>query len=154
VPLPARTFREAFGFVLGLRIHCPRCHAWRAVELSAQNLDEPFAGGRRFICRRVRRKVYGDGTEVCGGVGEPVFAPVDGPAPDRSVIDLQCGGTRPHPHPLWEMTGLDLQAPAWAGLLGEGERFQCPGCGGMARHTFHAPYPHKPSVAPPAAPTF
>jgi hypothetical protein len=49
-----------------------------------------------------------------------------------------------------------LAAPPWAGLLAVGkERFRCPGCGGMARHTFHSPYPRPaPAPSPADEPTF
>jgi hypothetical protein len=148
VPLPIRTFREAFDFGLALRIHCPGCHAWRPIELMAERLDLPFAGAR-FICARVKRPVYGDGTVVCGSLGEVVFDPVERPDRDRTVVDIQCGGTSRRHHSRWEITGIDLQAVPWAGrLLGNDERFRCPGCGSMPRHTFHAPYPHRPSAVP------
>lgn len=140
VPLPIQTFREALEFGLGLRVHCPGCHDWQRVELAPGQLERPFAGGARLVCARVKRKLYGDGTEVCGSTGEPVFGPAAPRDPDRTVVDLQCGGTRRHPHPRWEIAGIELDAPPWAGRLGDGERFRCPGCGGTARHTFHVPY--------------
>jgi hypothetical protein len=153
VPLPIRTFRGAFDFGLGLRIHCPGCHDWRPVELTAEQRELPFAGGVRFVCRHEKLKVYGEGREVCGSIGEPLFTPTASRDPEREVVDIQCyGGTRRHPHPGWEISGVDLRAAPWAGLLDTGgERFSCPGCGSVARHTFHSPHP--PS-RPAAAPTF
>jgi hypothetical protein len=145
VSLPIRTFREAFDFGLRLRIHCRGCHDWRMVELTAEQVERPFADGVRFVCRH---KVYGEGREVCGSTGEPVFDPIERPSADRSFIDLECSGRRDRYHRRWEINGLDLKAPPWAGLIGSGERFRCPGCGGMPRHTFHYPYPHKPADTP------
>jgi hypothetical protein len=140
VPLPIRTFRHALDFGLGLTLYCPGCHDWRPVELTDEQLERPFASAGRFVCRRVKRKVYGDGTEVCGSTGEPYFTPVEPSGPDRTVADIQCGGTGRRPHSRWEISGIDLNAPPWAGRLGDGERFRCPGCGGMPRHTYHVPY--------------
>lgn len=139
--LPIRTFRQALDFGLALDIHCPRCHDTRPVELGAEQLDRPFAF-TRFVCRRSRLKVYGDGREVCGGRGEVVFKPAASPDAARTVVDIQCvRAQRRRPHPGWEIRGVDLAAPPWAGLLDtSGERFGCPGCGGGARHTFHVPY--------------
>jgi hypothetical protein len=76
VPLPIRTFRQAFDFGLGLRLYCPGCHDWRPVDLKAEQLDLPFAGGPRFVCKHLKLKVYGEGREVCGSIGEPLFNPV------------------------------------------------------------------------------
>ena len=158
VRLPIRTFREAFNFGLRLRIHCPRCHDWRPVDLKTEQLERPFANGVRFVCRHEKLKVYGEGREVCGGLGEPVFEPVAGRAGDRQTVDLDCSGQRWRYHPRWEINGIDLVAAPWAGLLNTSqERFRCPGCGGIARHTFHVPYPGpaRTETPPPAdGPTF
>jgi hypothetical protein len=44
----------------------PGCHDWRPVELTVEQLDLPFAGSARFVCRDEKLKVYGGGREVCG----------------------------------------------------------------------------------------
>lgn len=154
VPLPIRTFRQAFDFGLMLRIHCPRCHDWRPIDLATEHLDRPFAF-TRFVCRHLKLKVYGEGREICGGPGELVFEPAAGRDPNRTFVDMQCvGAARGGPHTGWEINGVDFQAPPWAGLLDTSrQRFSCPGCRGMARHTFHKPYPHKPSTPVPPADT-
>ena len=47
-------------------------------------------------------------------------------------------------HTGWEINGVDFAAPPWARLLDtRGQRFSCPACRDMARHTFHVPYPRK-----------
>jgi hypothetical protein len=94
VPLPIRTFRQAVDFGLRLRIYCPRCHDWRPVELKVEQLERPFADGVRFVCRHEKLKVYGEGREVCGSIGEPVFEPIEGRAHDRQTVDLECSGRR------------------------------------------------------------
>ena len=145
VPLPIRTFRQAFDSGRGLRIHCPGCHGWRPIDLTAEQLDNPFAAGPRFVCGHLKLKVYGDGREACGRTGEPVFRPLAPPDPDRTVVDLECSGAgRGRSHARWEINGIDLKAPPWDGLLRGGQRFSCPGCGGMARHTYRPPYPRRP----------
>lgn len=55
----------------------------------------------------------------------------------RAFVDLECSGRRGRPHPGWEINGIDPAVPPWAGRLGDDERFRCPGCGGIARHTYH-----------------
>jgi hypothetical protein len=35
----------------------------------------------------------------------------------------------------------ELPCAALGGLLRSDERFRCPGCGGMSRHTYHVRYP-------------
>jgi hypothetical protein len=145
VPLPVRSFREAFDFGLELRLYCPGCHDWRPVALTAEQLDLRFANGRRFVCRRDRLKVYGQGTEVCGRTGEILFRPIER-VTDRQYVDIQCIGRGRRFHTPWEISGVDLEAPPWAGRIDTAiQRFACPGCSGMARHTFHSPYPHKPT---------
>lgn len=141
VPLPIRTFRQALDFGLALRMRCRQCHDWRPIELAAERLDRPFAS-TRFVCRQLKLKVYGEGREVCGGPGEPVFEPITGRDPNRTFVDMQCvGAVRGRSHTGWEINGVDLAAPPWAGLLDAStQRFGCPGCGGTARHTFHVPY--------------
>ena len=55
----------------------------------------------------------------------------------NGTVDLECGGGRHHPR--WEVAGIDFESPPWRGRLDTGrERFRCPGCGAMARHTFHS----------------
>jgi hypothetical protein len=144
VPLPFRTFRQALDFGMALRIHCPRCHDRRPIELAAEQLDRPFAT-TRFICRHLKLKVYGEGREVCGGPGELVFGPIGPRAPERAFVDIQCvGAARGRSHTGREINSVDLHAPPWQGLLdARTQRFWCPGRGGMARHTFH--YGHGPT---------
>ena len=49
----------------------------------------------------------------------------------RKVIGWAYVVCRRRPHPI---SGIDLKAPPWAGLLDiRTQRFSCPGCGGMAQ---------------------
>jgi hypothetical protein len=154
VPLPFRTLRQALDFGLTPSIHCPSCHDWRPIEFGAEHLDRPFAG-TRFVCRCVKRALYGEAMVVCGATGQLLLRPA-GDDPDRTVVDIQCGGggRGRQQHPRWEIAGVDLDRAPWAGLMGRRERFRCPGCGGMPRHTFHIPYPHRPSAATETGPEF
>lgn len=147
IPLPITTFRQALDFGLVLRVHCPECHATRPLEVPGQRLDRPFTAAR-LRCSHMRLRRYGDGRELCAGLGQFELVPSSPRDPERTVVDIQCTGFGRHrPHGGWELRGVDLKAPPWSGRLDDSERFSCPGCGGMARHTFHTPYPHKPSDA-------
>lgn len=107
--------------------------------LTVQQLERPFTGSR-FICRRVKRKLYGEGTDVCGRAGEIVFRPIERVA-DHETVDIQCVGAGRRRHSPWEIEGVDLETAPWGDLLDAGkQRFSCPGCGGKARHTFHSAY--------------
>jgi hypothetical protein len=128
VPLPVRTFRQALEFGLGLRIHCPRCHDWRPIELDAAQLPlclpVPQAQGLWGRPQGLRRSRRAGFRARRAGRPRPGLrrSRMQRPPP-KAASSL---GDQPH----------RPRRAALGGPAGDGERFRCLGCGGIAHHTF------------------
>lgn len=136
-PFPVQTFGDIAAWGLEVKVQCSSCHHKTPLDIG-ENLKALPMLGTRLRCTRIIPGNAAAPDRVCGGRGSLYMSPSDqqGVVPHERFVEVLCFH---FDHPAGFVASyLVLDRPPWQHALGRHEKFTCPGCHRIMRHTWHA----------------
>lgn len=132
-----RTFGDIAAWGLAGTISCRSCRRPSVPLEVGGNLKASPLLGTRLRCTSIILGNVLTPDRVCGGEGSIWLSPANlggyVPADDAPFFGACCHNRI---HTSLEAQYLVRNKPPWQGLLGRYERFACPGCGRLMKHTW------------------